>query len=66
MNYELLIEVFLICSELIHATYAAFPPCTDKATTVAGKLNKGCFDTENTYFKAIVLHSRIHTDNDTV
>ena len=57
MNYELLIEVFLICSELVHATYAAFPPCTDEATTVAGKLNEGCFDTEKTNVKAIVLHS---------
>lgn len=57
MNYELLIEVFLICGELIHATYAAFPPCTDEATTVAGKLNEGCFNTEKTNVKAIVLHS---------
>ena len=66
MNYELLIEVFLICGKLIHATYAAFPPCTDEATTVASKLNEGCFDTEKTNVKTIVLHSRVHTDNDTV
>lgn len=57
MNYELLIEVFLIRSEFVHATYAAFPPCTDEATTVAGKLNEGCFDTEKTNVKTVVLHS---------
>ena len=55
MNYELLIEVFLIRSKLIHTTYAAFPPCTDEATTVAGKLNEGCFDTEKTNVKTVVL-----------
>ena len=45
MNYELLIEVFLIRSEFVHATYAAFPPRTDEATTVASELNEGGLDT---------------------
>lgn len=62
MNFELSIEVAFVGTELIFAFDAPFPPRLDEAATVAGELDKGCTDAQETNLRTGVLRGCIGED----
>ena len=54
-SLALLIECFVISTELIFATYTTFPPCINKSTAVTRELGEGGTNAKNAYLQAVIL-----------